>query len=139
MARHRIVLDTNVLISAIVFGGPPRAVLELVISGAVDCSLSMPILDELKAVLQRPRFGFSEEQALNVVEEMHGICDIVEPLVRIDKIHADPDDDRVLECAVESSAQYIISGDSDLLELVEFDGIHILAPQEYLHLMQENA
>jgi len=136
MPRHRIVLDTNVLISAIIFGGPPRAVLKLVISGATDCSLSLPILDELKAVLQRPRFGFSTEQTLRVVEELHGICEIVEPLARIDKIQTDPDDNRVLECAIEARARYIVSGDSDLLELGEFEGIHILSPRQYLDRMQ---
>ena len=79
MKRHRIVLDTNVLISAILFNGPPRKILERVIGGAVDCSLSLPILDELRDVLQRPKFGFSPAQAFQVLEELHAVCEVINP------------------------------------------------------------
>jgi len=63
MKRDRVVLDANVLISAVLFNGPPRAILELVIGGSVHCSLSLAILDELRDVLERPKFRFSPEQA----------------------------------------------------------------------------
>ncbi|OHB80557.1 MAG: putative toxin-antitoxin system toxin component, PIN family [Planctomycetes bacterium RBG_16_55_9] len=73
MKRPHIVLDTNVLISALLFGGPPREILERIVAGAVDCSLSPSILDELKDVLQRPKFGFSFQQVMAVVEELSAI------------------------------------------------------------------
>jgi putative PIN family toxin of toxin-antitoxin system len=132
MNRHRIVLDTNVLISAILFGGKPRKVLDLVISGSVDCTLSIAILDELRDVLQRPKFGFPADVCLHITEELHGICDIISPSVRVDAIRSDPDDNRILECAVEAHAHYIVSGDPHLLDLGTFERIRILNPADYL-------
>ena len=132
MNRHRIVLDTNVLISAILFGGKPRSVLDLVISGPVDCTLSTVILDELKDVLQRPKFGFSAEVCFHIIEELHGACDIISPSVSVDVIRSDPDDDRILECAAEAQAHFIVSGDPHLLDLGKFEKIRILNPADYL-------
>jgi len=132
MNRHRIVLDTNVLISAILFGGKPRRVLHLVISGSVDCTLSTVILDELKDVLQRPKFGFSAEVCFHIIEELHGACDIISPSVSVGFIRSDPDDDRILDCAVEAQAHFIVSGDPHLLDLGKFEKIRILSPADYL-------
>ncbi len=132
MTRHRIVLGTNVLISAVLFGGPPRRVLERVISGAADCTLSVSILDELREVLLRPKFGFSPQQSLQLLEELHAVCDVIDPVTRVAAIEADPDDNRVLECAVESRAQFVVSGDAHLLDLAAFRGIRILSPADYL-------
>ena len=132
MNRHRIVLDTNVLISAILFGGKPRKVLDLVLSGSLDCTLSIAILDELRDVLQRPKFGFSADVCLHITEELHGVCAIISPSVRVDAIPYDPDDNRILECAVEAHAHFIVSGDPHLLDLGEFESIRILSPAAYL-------
>jgi putative PIN family toxin of toxin-antitoxin system len=132
MNRHRIVLDTNVLISAILFGGTPRRVLDLVISGSVNCTLSIAILDELRDVLQRPKFGFSADLCLHITEELHGVCAIISPSVRVDAIRSDPADNRILECALEAHAHFIVSGDPHLLDLGTFEGITILSPADYL-------
>ena len=138
MKHHRIVLDTNVLISAILFGGPPREALKLVISGTVDCSLSLAILDELRDVLQRPKFKFSPEQSFNVVEELHAACEIINPMVKINVITEDPDDNKILECAVAAKPTFIVSGDRHLLDLVEFRGIKILTPTAYLKMVKNS-
>jgi len=132
MKRDRIVLDANVLISAILFNGPPRAVLELVIGGSVKCSLSLAILDELRNVLERPKFKFSPEQAFQVIEELHAVCDIVNPTIQVNIVTADPKDNMILECALESKAYSIVSGDQHLLAIVAFRGIQILSPSDYL-------
>jgi len=132
MTRHRIVLDTNVLISAILFGGKPRKILELVISGSIECFLSIAILEELKNVLYRPKFGFSPEVCLQLIEEVRGICSIVTPSLYLDVISADPDDNRVLECAMEAKADFIVSGDPHLLMLCEFEHIQIVSPAGYV-------
>jgi putative PIN family toxin of toxin-antitoxin system len=137
MKRPHVVLDTNVLISAMLFGGPPREILEMIVAGAVDCSLSLPILDELTEVLQRPKFGFSSQQAMIVVEEFSALCSIVSPSERICVISADPDDDRILECALEAQADIIVSGDAHLLGLGRHKGIRILSPSEFLRMMRE--
>ena len=132
MRRQRIVLDTNVLISAVLFGGPPRDVLELVISGAVDCSLSLPILDEIREVLRRPKFGFSPEQSFQLLEELHAVCDVINPTACVQAVASDPTDNMILECALESNADVVVSGDHHLLDLVVFSGIHIVTPSNYL-------
>ena len=132
MNRHRIVLDTNVLISAILFGGKPRRILDLVISGSVDCTLSIAILDELRGVLERPKFGFPPNVCLHIIEELHGICDIISPSVSVDVIRSDPDDNRISECAVEAHVHFIVSGDPHLLDLGKFEKIRILSPANYL-------
>jgi putative PIN family toxin of toxin-antitoxin system len=125
-------LDTNVLISAIVFGGQPRTILEMVIACKVRCVLSFAILDEVRDVLQRPRFGFTPEQAITVVDELRGLCDILNPARRIRTIKADPDDNRILECAVQAQADTIVSGNTHLLRLKQFRGISIVTPADFL-------
>ncbi len=137
MKHHRIVLDTNVLISAILFGGPPRDVLKLVIGGTVGCSISLVILDELRDVLQRPKFKFSSEQAFNVLEELHASCSIINPMVKINVITEDPDDNKILECAIEANAAFIVSGDRHLLDLVEFRGVKILTPAAFIKVVKD--
>ncbi len=130
--RYRIVLDTNVLISAIVFGGKPRQILDSILSGLVDCSLSSAILNEIKEVLQRPKFGFSSEICLHIIEELHAACELCEPVKKIDVIKSDPDDNRILECAEAAKAQFIVSGDPHLLDLEEYEGILILTPAGFI-------
>lgn len=137
MRRPRVVLDTNVLISAILFGGPPRKVLAMVVAGRIDGLLSVPILDELKGVLQRRKSGFSPAQALRVVEELHGLCTLVDPTSTIDEITSDEADNRVLECTVEGRADFVVSGDRDLLRLGVYRGIQILSPRDALKPLRE--
>jgi putative PIN family toxin of toxin-antitoxin system len=132
MQLRCIVLDTNVLISAIVFGRAPRTILEMVIAGKVRCVLSIAILDELRDVLQRPKFGLTPEQAITVIEELSGVCEILNPTRRLRTIKADPDDNRLLECALEAQADAIVTGDAHLLKLKQFRGIAIVTPAEFL-------
>jgi uncharacterized protein len=139
MKRPHIVLDTNVLVSALLFGGPPREVLDMVVARAAHCSLSPAILDELRDVLQRPKFGFSSRQAIAIIEKLCASCAIISPLTRIGVVRADPDDDRLLECALEARADVIVSGDAHLLELGKHEGIRILSPSEFLRMMRQRA
>lgn len=90
----------------------------------------MPILDEVRDVLQRPKFGLSPDQALLLVEELHDLCEVVLPGRRVNAITADPDDNVILECAQAASAELIVSGDSHLLDLERWRGIDILSPAD---------
>ncbi len=139
MKRQRIVLDTSVLISAVLFGGPPRDVLERVINGAVDCSLSFAILDETREVLRRPKFGFSPEQSFQLIEELHAVCDVIDPAASIEAVVADPADNMILECALESKADFVVSGDHHLLDLGVFRGIQIVTPSDYLKTIEQQS
>ncbi|HCE46075.1 MAG TPA: putative toxin-antitoxin system toxin component, PIN family [Lentisphaeria bacterium] len=132
MKRLRIVLDTNVVISGILFGGIPRSILEMLISRRHDFFMSMPIIEEVREVLNRPKFGFDSGNALLVVEELHSLCTIVKPAKSINLIIDDPADDKIIECAVEANAEVIISGDSHLLSAGSYKGIKILSPKQFI-------
>ncbi len=128
----QVLICLNILISAIVFGGNPRAVLQLIISGSVACALSPFILDELKSVLEGKKFGFSPEASHGVVKELQVVCDTVYPSLESYDIKVDPDDNRILECALEAEADIIISGDTHLLALREFKEIRIMTASDFL-------
>jgi uncharacterized protein len=138
MKRHHVVLDTNVLISAILFGGKPREILNQVISGQIDCTLSLDILNELIGVLQRPKFGFTAEQCIQIVEELHRTCNIIATTTKLKVKISDLDDKVILECAIEAKADFIISGVPDLTELHPFRKINILTPSNYLKQSNTN-
>jgi len=131
----RIVLDTNVLISALVFGGNPRRILEKVIRGELELHLSESILVELQGVLQRSKFSFSAEAIRVILSELRAISEVVEPSVHIHQIEADPADNRVLECAEESHADFIISGDNHLLGIKEYNKIDVVSPSQFLRML----
>jgi putative PIN family toxin of toxin-antitoxin system len=128
----KVVLDTNVLISAILFGGKPRQILEKAIRGEIRLCLSEPILEELKGVLQRSKFDYSPEMIQFILTELTGIADVVNPSEMIDLVLEDPDDNRILECAVEAGANYIITGDIHLLKLSRYRNIGVLNAAAFL-------
>jgi putative PIN family toxin of toxin-antitoxin system len=130
MTPLRIVLDSNVVISGFLFGGPPSQLLQHLVAGAAQSFTSVPILDEIRDVLQRPKFGLSPEQAIKFAEVFHELCRIVSPDESVLAIPADPDDNAVLECALAAGAKVVVSGDSHLLDLREWKGIRILSPSE---------
>jgi len=130
----RVVLDTNILISAIVFGGNPRKLLEAILRGEPKLFLSDYILNELSGVLQRPKFGFPPDVIRSIIAELNAIGNIVTPSVRIRKIKEDPSDNRILECAVEANADYIISGDTHLLNQKVYRNVKVISPAEYLKI-----
>lgn len=129
---RRVVLDTNVLVSALVFGGKPRKVLRLAISGVVKLVTSEILLEELKGVLEGPKFRYPPKVTQIILNEILSIAEVVVPSLQIDRITSDPDDNRVLECAVEGVADLIVSGDPDLTDLKEFRGIPIRTPADFL-------
>jgi putative PIN family toxin of toxin-antitoxin system len=131
----KVVLDTNVLISAILFGGKPRQILEKAIRGEIRLCLSEPILEELKGVLQRSKFDYSPEMIQFILTELTGIADVVNPSEMIDLVLEDPDDNRILECAVEAGANYIITGDIHLLKLSRYRNIGVLNAAAFLETL----
>jgi putative PIN family toxin of toxin-antitoxin system len=128
----KVVLDTNVLISAILFGGKPRQILEKAIRGEIRLCLSEPILEELKGVLQRSKFDYSQEMIQFILMELRGIADFVNPSETINVVLEDPEDNRILECAVEAKANYIITGDFHLLKLRWYRNIEIVNSVAFL-------
>ena len=128
----RVVFDTNVLISALGWDARPEACLERALQGQLEGYVSHEMLDELRRVMNYPRFGFSETEKQSFLEVILVSFHIVESQVDLDVVDADPDDNIVLECAVAGSADWIVSGDSDLRDLGEFRDIKIVTPAEFL-------
>lgn len=131
MTPRRIVVDSNVIISGFLFGGNPARVLGSIIEGVTCCFTSLSILDEVRGVLQRSKFGLSAEQALTFVDEFHVLCRVVEPRRRVRVMTEDPKDNMVLECADEARADVIVSGDAHLLNLKQWENIRITSPAEF--------
>jgi putative PIN family toxin of toxin-antitoxin system len=127
----RVTLDSNVYLSGFVFGGKPKRVLELAIDGEIEVAVSDPIIQEVRRHLLG-KFGWSEPRAAEAVGSIAEFAKHVTPTETIDTVPTDPDDNRVLECAVSAGSQTIMTGDDDLLRLVAFRGIEIVRVADFL-------
>lgn len=132
----KIVLDTNIFVSAILWGGKPREVLERVIEGKDILFLSRPILAELFEVLRRPKFRIDDEHVELYLKEIEDIAEIVTVKERIHALCRDVDDNAIVECAVAAGAGYLISGDEDLLSLRTYRKTRIVAAVDYLAIAE---
>ena len=111
-------VDANVYISALVFGGVPQKVLELIQSKGLKIYVCQPIMDEVSEVLPR-KFNWSRHELDRFLPALWERCTVITPQVRV-SVCQDPDDNRILECAQESGAAYIVTGDDHLLRLKRF-------------------
>ncbi|MCX6557149.1 MAG: putative toxin-antitoxin system toxin component, PIN family [Candidatus Aminicenantes bacterium] len=127
-----LVLDSNVYISAVLFGGKPRQIIEAALAGRIRLAVSASILEEIEGVLSGKKFKFPETAAREIVSEISILAEIFEAVEKVSQIKNDPDDNRILECALAASAAAIVSGDSHLLALGSFRGIPILSPGKCL-------
>ena len=128
----KIVCDTNIFISSIIFGGNPERIIKSCKKGKIDLLVSAEILTEVSRVLKE-KFGWLESDIKREVISIIKISEVIRPRVRIKKIAKDAQDNRILECASEGKADYIITGDKKhLLPLKKFQGIPIYSPQEFL-------
>jgi putative PIN family toxin of toxin-antitoxin system len=128
----RVVLDTNILISALIFpGGAPEAVYRLALEGRLDLVTSRPLLAELGRILT-DKFGWDPGRAEGAVAQVARIGVVVEPAETIRVIEEDPADDRVLEAASEGRAEVIVSGDRHLLRLGSWRAIQIRKATAFL-------
>jgi len=130
--KPKVVIDTNVFISGLIFTGKPSEVLELFIKGEIEVYISPFILKELEGIL-RKKFEWNEKQLQKILDKIKKKAVIVQPETKISIIKAKKDDNRILECGVDGRVQYIISGDKrHILPLKNFRGIKILSPSEFL-------
>lgn len=125
----RAVLDTNVLVSALLFGGIPEAVLRRGLEGGFVLISSATLLDELEDILTG-RFAFARNRARLIRDELEAVVDLVEP-DRLPAVSRDPDDDHVLAAAVAGLADAVVTGDKDLLVLEQHEGVAILTARSF--------
>lgn len=132
----KVVLDTNVLVSALHFGGRPREVLDLARHGHIELVISPFILQETEKVL-REKFHWDEPILKLTLSRLKGIATIAEPYHRITLIKQKDADNRILECAVAGGADFLVSGDTKhIVPLKEVQGIRILRPADFLRLLK---
>lgn len=127
----KIVCDTNVLISALVFpGGLPDKIMRAIMDDRLVHFTSPDLLGELVLVLQK-KFRLPTDERARIVEWLTDNSTLVYPVQRLALIKADPTDNRVLECALESKAQFLVSGDKKhLLPLKRVKQVKIVSPAE---------
>ena len=128
----KIVCDTNILISGILFGGKPREILRLCSSGTVVNFISPDILKEVEEVLLRPKFGLKKEQVYEIIRLFRDTFTLVSPDRHLSVVTADPDDNRILEAALATKADAIVSGDAHLLDLVNWKGVPVISADTFL-------
>ena len=128
----RIVCDTNVIVSGMLFGGHSRAILAAVAQGRVEAFTSPALLHELREVLQRRKFRLKPEQIDAVMELVRESFTCVDSSTVFSVIADDPDDDRVLEAAHASRARVIVSGDSHLMALGAWRSVTVLSPADFV-------
>ena len=135
MGALKVVVHTNVLVSALLFGGTPGRLIVLWQKGAIKPLASKQIIDEYLRVLTYPKFKLSEEEInFLLYQEILPYFDVIDaqPGPRI--IKKDPEDDKFIRCALAGKAKFIISGDQHLLALRSYKKIKIVSPADFLKI-----
>ena len=140
----RIVLDTNVLVSAILSPRSASAqIILLVLDGVLNLAISNDILEEVYRVLRYPKLvrlmkknGVTPREVESVIERLSTIAVVTPGELTLDVIQDDPSDNKILACAIESEADFIISGDRHLADLKEYQGIAIVNPATFLVIVR---
>ena len=127
-----VVADTNVIVSALLWEGNESEIMALAERGEIKLLTSLALLEELRKVLGYRRFGLGEKDVDDNMKYILTLSKFVSPRRRLGVIREDQADNRVLECAVEGRARYIVSGDGHLLGLGKFKRIKILQSKEFL-------
>lgn len=130
----RVVIDTNVFVSALHFGGVLAAIFDLLRQGAFQLYLSPPIVAEIREVLAE-RFAWTEDELAAFLSPILAEATFVWPSSVV-SVCDDEDDNRILECALEAHADVIVTGDKDLLRLGQFQNIPVVAPRAFLNLFR---
>jgi len=135
----RALLDANVLISAVIrpLGTPGLVVAALLERDAFELVLSPGIVAEVEAALKLRkvrRYLREPDEALLWLADLAALADLADDTGRAKGVCRDPGDDAVLSAAIEGRADAIVTGDADLLVLVEHDGVAIVAPRAFLDL-----
>jgi putative PIN family toxin of toxin-antitoxin system len=129
----RVVLDTNIYISAILFGGNCEEILRLGMLKAFDILISREIINEIRGILKN-KFRWSNKQIREVETYIRDITTEIIPTESLSVVQRDSSDNKIIECAVSGEAHYIVTGDRHILNMKEIRRIKILTPSEFLKL-----
>ena len=128
----RVTPDTNILVSGLVYQrGKPYQLLRMALAGEINMTVSQAIMDEMADVLAR-KFNMSDDFIADAKVIVHNAARVVKPAVALDVVKDDPDDSKIVECAVTAGSDYIITGDRHLLKLKQYDSIRILKVADFM-------
>ncbi len=131
MTKPKVVLDTNIYLSGIIFGGNARHILDLVIEKRILAVTSPSILLEISEKLDK-KFGWDKDQIITAIKTISKTALMVNPRMRLQIVKADKSDNKIIEAGVESGADFIISGDRHLLQIKKYQDIKIISPSQFL-------
>ncbi len=126
----KIVIDTNVLISGVFFGGFPRKIISSIVGRKLIAYATIEIIDEYEETVQEMIERKQGHIDRSILTPLISALEIIEPISDI-KISRDPDDDKFIGCAKDAHALYIVSGDKDLLVLEKYENISIVTAREF--------
>lgn len=128
---RRVTADSNIYISALNFGGKPLQVLELARAGRIELAISNAIVTEVTRILHH-KFQWTPEDIKDAVDQILGFTKYVHAEYTLNVVPTDPDDNRVLECALAARSEVVVTGDADLLIAGSFRAIKIQRPAAFL-------
>lgn len=131
----RAVLDTNVVISSIFWRGSPFMVVSMGMEKKYTVVTSPAIIDEV-ALKLKEKFNVPDDKINELLRILYAFSDVVVPRTKINLVRADKNDNKIIECAVEGGADYIVSGDVHLLDIKEYKDIKILTPSDMLKVLK---
>lgn len=126
----KIVVDTNVVISGVFFGGKPRQIIEAVANGDITAYATTRILDEYMGIIESMIERKQGHLNQSILSPLFSSFKMIESKTNIE-VCCDPDDDKFLECAIDAKAMYIVSGDNDLLVIGEYENIQIITAKDF--------
>ena len=127
----KIVIDTNVIASAIFFGGRPKELIEHLVYRRVDAYASTEIISEYRETIEELSERYPNRPNNIPLTDILFTMKMVEPTTHVD-ICRDPDDNKFIDCAIDGGCIYIVSGDKDLLSLKSYRDIEIVTVSEFL-------
>lgn len=134
----KVVFDTNILLSAWFWEGNESKLIESVEEGILHAYTSKQLIEELSRTLSYPKFSLSPHEVETIRNYYLLLLKIVRPKQSVNIVLEDQEDNRILECALEAQADYIVSGNHHLLELGEFRGIKIVKSTELLKILSNS-
>jgi len=130
----KLVPDTNIFVSAFYWGGNPKKIIDRIIDGTDELYISNEILDEIADIMTGPKFKTKPEIVERYIRSIEKIGKKVFITGKIKEICRDKDDNDKIECGISANADYLITGDSDLLVLGHYQQMKFITAKEYLSL-----
>ncbi len=131
----KVVLDTNILVSSLLFKGNLAGIVGLWKGGQIIPMLSKETFAEFKAVLEYPKFSLTRREIKTIIEEeVLPYFEVTEISDTVKRICRDTDDDKFIACAVSASADFIVTGDKDLLDMGKYRSVKIIKASELLRM-----